>query len=255
MVFARYSYQDGSTSTNIVAAKTKVAPSIATSIPRLELMGAVVGVRLAKRIATVIEIPIRRATFWSDSVNVLWWIRGRSRQFKPFVANRVGEIQSSTDPEQWRYVPTSVNPADILSRGMKAKELKVCNKWWKGPDFLLQSEETWPLNKVIDKPCENAELKGTMKTIKRSEVQMAEKNYYSHTDGEIFDAFVTMVELGTSFTVDPHRYSSWNKLKRITAWINRFTDNCKKQKEERKSGELLTDEIKVAEIQLIKEVQ
>ena len=44
VVYARYSYQDGSISTNIIAAKTKVAPSIATSIPRLELMGAVLGV-------------------------------------------------------------------------------------------------------------------------------------------------------------------------------------------------------------------
>ena len=75
-MYARYSYQDGSISTNIIAAKTKVAPSIATSIPRLELMGAVVGVRLAKRIATVIDFPVRNVTFWSDSVNVLWWIRG-----------------------------------------------------------------------------------------------------------------------------------------------------------------------------------
>ena len=45
VVYARYSYQDGSISTNIIVAKTKVAPSIATSIPRLELMGAVVGSR------------------------------------------------------------------------------------------------------------------------------------------------------------------------------------------------------------------
>ena len=54
--------------------------------------------------------------------------QGRNRHFKQFVANRVGEIQSSTDPEQWMYVPISMNPADILSRGMKAEELKVCNK-------------------------------------------------------------------------------------------------------------------------------
>ena len=70
-----------------------------------------------------------------------------------------------------------MNPADILSRGMKAKELKVCNKWWNGPDFLLQSEEACPLNKVIDKPYENADLKGTMKTVKRSKVKTAEKMF------------------------------------------------------------------------------
>lgn len=42
-------------------------------------------------------------------------------------------------------------------------------------DFLLQSEEAWPLNKVIDKPCENAELKGIMKTVERSEVKRLRK--------------------------------------------------------------------------------
>ena len=45
VTYARYSYQDGPISTNIVAAKTRVAPSKALSIPRLELMGAFIGVR------------------------------------------------------------------------------------------------------------------------------------------------------------------------------------------------------------------
>lgn len=100
VVYTRFSYRDGSVSTNIVAAKTKVALSDDTSIPRLELMAAVIGVRLTSKISTVLKIQISRAIFWSDNMNVLWWIRGRSRQFKPFVANRVGEIQGSTDPEQ-----------------------------------------------------------------------------------------------------------------------------------------------------------
>ena len=241
-VYARYSYQDGSISTNIIAAKTKVAPDIATSISRLELMGAVVGVQLANRIATVIDFPIRRVTFWSDSVNVLWWIRGRSRQFKPFVAHRVGEIQSNTDPEQWKYVPTSMNPADILSRGMRTEELISCSKWWKGPDFLSQSEETWPLRKVVEKPDDNVE----MKTTKKSEVQLAGDSFYTYE--EALNTYVTAVELGGQFTVDPQRYSNWSRLKRVTAWINRFTNNCQKQKGDRKSGELLTDETKIAEV-------
>ena len=117
VVYARYSYEDGSISTNIVAAKTRVAPSETTSIPRLELMGAVTGVRLSTRISKVLELQTGHSVFWSDSWNVLWWIRGRSAEFKSFVANRVGEIQTCTNPEQWKYVPTSLNPADILSRG------------------------------------------------------------------------------------------------------------------------------------------
>ena len=110
-----------------MAAKTRVAPSKALSIPRLELMAAVIGVRLSSKISSVMDMKMDQSVFWSDSVNVLWWVRGRSREFKLFVSNRVGEIQSSTDPDQWRYVPTSVNPADILSRGMA--ELLDCEKW------------------------------------------------------------------------------------------------------------------------------
>ena len=218
VVYARYSYQDSSTSTNIVTAKTKVAPSKTISIPRLELMGTVVGFRLAKRIATAMDFPIRRATFWSDSINVLWWIRSRSRQFKPFVANRVGEIQSNIDSDQWRYVPTSMNPADILSKCIRTEELNVCTKWWKGPDFLSQSEEAWPLRKVVEKPDDNVE----MKTVKKSEAQTAADRFYSHAVGGTLDAFVTAEELSGPFTADPHRYLSWLKLKRVTAWIKRF---------------------------------
>ncbi|XP_052271566.1 uncharacterized protein LOC127872276 [Dreissena polymorpha] len=117
VVFARCTYEDGSVSTSLISAKTRVAPNISTSIPRLELMGAVIGMRLAKRICNVLELKLSTVTFWSDSVNILWWVRGRSRQFKPFVANRVGEIQSDSNPEQWRYVPSRENPADHLSRG------------------------------------------------------------------------------------------------------------------------------------------
>ena len=122
-------------------------------------MGAVVGVRLVDRIAGVLEIPVSCSTFWSDSVNVLWWIRGRSREFKPFVANRVGEIQGITGPDQWRYVPTTLNSADFLSRGLKAKDLATCRRWWYGPEFLLDEEDNWPVKKAIQKPTCYDEMK------------------------------------------------------------------------------------------------
>ena len=68
-----------------------------------------------------------------------------------------------------------MNPADILSRGMRTEELIGCSKWWKGPDFLSQSEETWPLRKVVDKPDDNVEMK-----TKKLEVQLAGDSFYTH---------------------------------------------------------------------------
>ena len=255
VVYARYSYEDGSLSSNIVAAKTRVAPTIATSIPRLELLGAVVGVRMAKRISATLDIPMNTSVFWSYSVNVIWWARGRSRQFKPFVANRVGEIQSISDPAQWRYVPTSINPADFLSRGMKAKDLKKCDVWWKGPEYLLQPEIAWPSNRTVNGPIENAELKLGSKLKTPKEIPMTTNHTESQRYEPTFQAFVTTFDSDVQPTIDPRRYSSWLKLRRITAWMMRFVSNCQRKKEERIAGELTEGELKVADIQLIKEAQ
>lgn len=101
---------------------------------------------------------------------MLWWIRGRSREFKPFVANRVGEIQTYTNPEQWKYVPTSLNPADVLSRGMKAVDLIDCDRWWKGPEFLRQSEASWPKKALNDPATGYDEMKRPLRLQKKVQV-------------------------------------------------------------------------------------
>ena len=119
-------------------------------------MGLIVGVRLTTRISNLLGVKMEKVTFWCDSVNVLWWVRRRSRNFKLFVANRVGEIQTSTQPTQWRQIPTKVNSADILSRGMHAAKLSDCDSWGRGPLFLQESEDAWHKNKAFDTPVGDA---------------------------------------------------------------------------------------------------
>ena len=116
-----------------------------------------------------------KSTFWSDSANVLWWVRGRSRHFRSFVSNRVGEIQSHTTPDQWRHIPTKLNLADFLSRGIKATELGRRGTWWRGPDFLGEPEETWPINKNLEKLTTDVEMKRST-LIPRDQNSEAENN-------------------------------------------------------------------------------
>ena len=92
VAYARCVYDDNNISCRLVCGKTRVTPLISTSIPRLELMAAVLALRLGISVADTLEVCKSDMTFWTDSTNVLCWIKNCSRNYKPFVANRVGEI-------------------------------------------------------------------------------------------------------------------------------------------------------------------
>ena len=240
VTYARYQYKDGTISTRLVASKTRVAPLSATSIPRLELMGAVLGLRLALNIAKVLKIDKSLLTFWSDSMNVLWLIRGRSRSFKPFVANRVGEIHDSSSPSQWRYVSTRENPADLPTRGVAVCELARSEMWWRGPTFLSEEEEAWPKTKIDPSPDAAAEVRKKVKTTLEEPVRES-------------TLFVLKPEIPSR--LQPSRFSSWNRLVRVRAWVQRFVNNCRAPISGRSSGELKCQEIADAEIGIIREAQ
>ena len=46
--------------------------------------------------------------------------------------------------DEWRYVDSKQNPADLLSRGVFANEISKLTKWLHGPDFLLLNQDHWP---------------------------------------------------------------------------------------------------------------
>ena len=56
-------------------------------------MAAVLGKRLALSIAEILSIDKEFIIFWSDSTSVLWWVKGYSREFKPFVLGKYKHLQ------------------------------------------------------------------------------------------------------------------------------------------------------------------
>lgn len=137
---------------SLVMAKTKVAPIKLMSIPRLELVGAVLGARISRAILINLSVNIDEIFYWVDSTTVLSWIRSDARdvngQYEKF---RVAEIQDMTKVANWRYINTRSNVADDATK-MTRSTIKSSDRWFTGPPFLLLEEHEWPPDKVIEKP-------------------------------------------------------------------------------------------------------
>ena len=99
--------------------KTRVAPLRKITLLCLELMAAVITARLCTYVKGAIDCPINRIVCWTDNSSTLHWIRGAASQWKPFVANRVFEIQSLLDRSVWRYCPGPQNPAELPTQGLQ----------------------------------------------------------------------------------------------------------------------------------------
>lgn len=186
----------------LLAGKARVTPLKPVSIPRLELQAALLGTRLARSVEEELDIKPTKKIYWTDSSTVLSWIKSDPRTFKPFVAHRLAEIEDTSKPQEWRWVPTAHNPADDATRAIP-KEFNGSHRWYTGPAFLKEDEDHWPRPRSF-----KAEATGEEK----------EK------------PTVAAARLVTKFqTPDPSRFSSWERLLRATARVLQFIDLCRKK--------------------------
>ena len=112
------------TQSTILMSKARAAPLKQHTLPRLELMAAVLGARLYVFIST--SINITDTFFWSDSQIVLSWITSK-KTLKPFVSDHINEIRSVST--EWRY-------ADLLTRGISFDQFNSSTQWRHGPTWL-----------------------------------------------------------------------------------------------------------------------
>ncbi|XP_073961416.1 uncharacterized protein [Choristoneura fumiferana] len=191
----RFRYSDNSVSTALIGSKARVSPLKPLSIPRLELQAALIASRFAQTILQAHRFEPSKTTFWIDSTTVLKWIRSDARVFKPFVAHRLGEILETTNPSDWRWVPTSLNVADDATKPKKLN-LTASHRWFTGPLFLAEPSCTWPTECVTDEEpnSPDPELKS--------------------------DVVVLFLTTQSSTLVpNPTRFSSWLRLLRATARV------------------------------------
>lgn len=199
-VYWRQRSYEGQHKVTLLAGKARVTPLKPVSIPRLELQAALLGARMVHSIEEEMDLKAVSKTYWTDSSTVLSWIKADPRNFKPFVAHRLAEIEDTTKPQQWRWVPTALNPADDATRGIP-RDFNGGHRWFTGPKFL-SGDEPWP----------------------------EARSFKHEPTGEEKGIQVTALARVREYTTpDPHRFSSWTRLLRATARVLQFVDLCRKK--------------------------
>ncbi|KAK7944841.1 hypothetical protein WMY93_000569 [Mugilogobius chulae] len=135
----------------LVESKAKLTPLDHKGDPvKAEMCGAVFAARLKNYFQRHCRIDVEKWFHLVDSQTVLGAIQRESYGYQTFFANRIGEIQSSTNVDDWWWIPGPVNIADIITRGASPELLTEDSEWQSGPKFLLLPEDEWPKKSARD---------------------------------------------------------------------------------------------------------
>ena len=81
-----------------------------------------------------------------------------------YVGNRVQQIRKSSSLDQWKYVATDLNPADLATRSVKASLLKD-STWLNDPKFLQDQSTSETDTTTVELAAEDPELRPNITTL------------------------------------------------------------------------------------------
>ncbi len=214
VVYLRQETTEGDASLAFLLAKARIAPTGRKSctIPRLELIALVMASKLVTWITGQLTLDMRPPVFFTDSQVALHWILSKKR-LRPFEQRRADLVHQAGHTDV-NYIPTRLNPADALTRGITVKQL-VASCYYDGPPFLLTSRHEWPRHEIATVP---------------PELELGDESPRRNTKLSACLLLPAEPETLTSpFGIDVKRYNSMEKLLRVTAYCLRFINGARKQ--------------------------
>lgn len=201
---------------NLVVAKTRLCPSKSLTIPKLELMAALIVSRMLICIANELSIDSANCYGWSDSQVCLAWISATDKIHQTFVQNRVSEIRQHILPSNWHYISTLENPADFTSRVLPVTDWINKSLWWNGPDRLRSGSWLEYSSKVS--------FQSSNDTSSIHEWTVAD-NCGQPNPSPLLS--LSMLAANPVLpTIDFSRFSQYNRLLHCVAYVYRFKNVC-----------------------------
>ena len=144
---------NGFMSTSLIFAKSRLRPKDKRlTIPRLELIGLLIGMRASKFVKEELRITDAATFIWTDSEIVLNWLKNPEKSI--FVRNQVKKIwtlaNESVGPVKFGHVKGTENPADFGTRVTSLEDLQDSKLWWDGPTWLKYDLDKWPSSLTVE---------------------------------------------------------------------------------------------------------
>ena len=135
--------QDGIS--QIIFAKTKVTPVKSKSFPTLELLAVFIAFKALHFVvrgysdAVITDVYI----FVNAQVVLSWLLKDNIKIKNIFIGNSQGQIEENSDIRiKYKYVHTTDNPANLISRGITIAKFENVYKFWShGPHWVIKDEK------------------------------------------------------------------------------------------------------------------
>ena len=159
VVYCRWRMEDGTVIVRLLCSKARVAPLKRQSTPRLELNGAVVGMRLLWTVVQALEhegLPTK-VLVGGDSETVLAAREKATGALGEFFGNRIGECWDLQEKiaelvpvgisglGEWYHMASQENAADRPTRlDSRPEDVAIGSEWQEGPSYLRRPFSEWP---------------------------------------------------------------------------------------------------------------
>ena len=242
-IYVRFKRKNGLYSCQLIFARTKIISDLV--IPRGELFAMVLTATTGHIVSLSLAKYLKSRICLTDSQIALYWINNTTSPLKPWVRNRVIEVNRLSNPKDWYHIDSKNNTADLgTRRGVKFSDVSdespwvICHDWahYEREQFPMKSVEEIKLSQTDQKSNQDEMLKIDLSDTAWIDKQLIDAHHnYLNFDDRIQNDTVLQQNVRdciceryrfSKYIIDPNKFR-FRKVVRIFALVLLFIKKLK----------------------------